>query len=611
MRRLLVASLALGCGTAAPVADDVDTAPDPDDTDVVPDDSEPDPLADGRTWGPVTELTLRVPIADPPEVALDLDREAVTQLFGDAAADIVLLSLDPIPLLESALDRIKSACGDDWRRDIPNPVFDCELTELGRSFRGRDGTWRTSPELSLVSILTTTPANADVDGTSIETLALIADTIGLGGGFGQILADSLEIGRTSEFLDTRAVAEGMRGGLLASHPAIPQDGRIPITLEDALTDLRTLGERLGPSGLHPGVIDPSVPTYGRVLADDFAMRASLVSNLRVLDGLDLDQGKDYIGLILDRTGPTFDDEVEFDFTDPARFGVRGLVDDPRIDLRFGAEENDRFIEACGGVATGRDCRNNQPGSPVGTRTVWTTQPWELEHAIGLAGRYKYGGLQGQHCYLGCSLVEIAIGRSQDPPGFARFNVLFSIGSPPEPQYAWELIDEVAQVRLHDGPGGVLAEGQGDVAFTLTDVPVGLTAEGIAEGIRPVLQAQNALMSDFLLGDFRKNSGPVDLYYRRSEDGQPTIYWVTPDEIDRPWRYARTGLYADPELTVKRSALSLPGSPDTTHEKWRPPPGDSVVYAEDEGGRLFRLVVIAQDLSSADAELTVLLQQEIR
>lgn len=582
-------------------SDDVDTdAPEP------PDETDSD---DGLDLGPPVEVTLRVPTADPPELRLDLDRAAVAELFGASAAEVVLLELDPIPLLTAALDQIKEACGTAWRRDVANPAYDCDLTALGRSFRGPDGTWRTSPELALIRILTMTPANADVDGTSIATLAGIADWLGLGGGFGQILSDSLKIARTEEFLDTRVVAEGLQATLLASHPALPTTGRIPVTLEDALTDLRTLGERLGPRGSHPGVIDPSVPTYGRVLGDDFAMRATVRSNLRVLDGLDLDVGKDYLGLVVDRTGPTYDDEVEFDFTDPERFDIVGVVDGPVIDLRFGVRENPRFVPACTGVTAGADCRTNLPGAPVGARTVWTTPAWELEHVIGRAGLVKYGGLRSQRCYIGCGFVEVAIGQGQDPGGFARFDVLLSIGDPPGPQYAWELIDEVAQVRLHDGPAGRIAEGQANVAFTLQDVPVGLTASGITTAVRPVLQGQNTLVSDFLLGDFRKNSGPVDLYWRRTEDGQPTLFFVADaDQGDRPRRYARPGLFADPALTTKVSSTTLPGAADTVREKWRPPLGDSVVYAEDDSGRTFRLDVIAEDLSAPDAEITVIVRE---
>jgi hypothetical protein len=590
----------------------------PEDDDLPPDDTEPsqppapDDTDDGPPLGPPVEVTLRVPTADPPEIRLDLDRDAVAELFGPAASEIVLLELDPMPLLTAALGQIKEACGTAWRRDVPRPTYDCALTELGRSFRGPDGTWRTSPELALIRILTMTPANADVDGTSIATLAGIADWLGLGGGFGQILSDSLAIARTEEFLDTEAVAQSLQATLLATHPAVNAAGRIPVTLEDALTDLRTLGERLGPSGAHPGVVDPSGPTYGRVLGDAFAMRAAVRSNLRVLDGLDLDVGKDYLGLVVDRTGPTWDDEVEFDFTDPSRFDIVGVVERPVLDLRFGVRENPRFVPACTGVAAGADCRRNLPGAPVGARTVWTTPAWEIEHVIGRAGLIKYGALRTQRCYLGCGFVEVSIGRAQDPAGFARFDVLLSIGDPPGPQYAWELIDEVAQVRLHDGPAGRIAEGAANVAFTLRDVPVGLTAAGITAAVRPVLQRQNTLVSDFLLGDFRKNSGPVDLYWQRTEDGQPTLFFVSDaDHGERPRSYARPGLFADARLREKVSATRLPGATDTTREKWRPPGGDSVVFAQDDGGRTFRLDVIADDLTAPDAEITVIVREVLR
>jgi hypothetical protein len=600
----LVLALA-ACGVPADDAVDADT--DVTGGDQQADSDTDDPFAG---WGPPTEVSLRLTEVTPPELVLDLDRAAVAELFGDSAKDVVLLDLDPLPMLTATLDRIKEACGTDWKRDKANPTYDCTLTELGRTFHGKDGTWRSSPEFALIRILTMTPANAEVSGTSLATLADIADFLGLGGGFAQILSDGLALPRTEEFLDTAPVAAAMRDNLLASHPAVRPDGFIPFTLEDALTDLATLGPRLGPAFPHPGITDPTSPTHGVVLGPDFTMHAAVRSNLRVLDGVDLSGGKGYLGVIVDETGPSFDDEVEFDFDDPSRFWIRGLTDTPTVDLRFQVQEHDRYVPSCGGVSRGRDCRTNLPGAPVGAGTVWTLDPWDLEWAIAAAGRIKYGGLRNEVCYLTCFSVDLAIGKDGDPAGFARFGVLLDIGSPPPAQYAWELIDEVAQVRVHDpGTGSVLPEGQADVAFTMTDVPVGITGRQAEDAVRPFLAAQRALISDYLLGDYRDDSDPVDLVYRRLDGGAPALVWVADGDTGRPWTYANPGLFADPELTVKASSLVVPGSTDTTHEKWVVRPGDTTLYAVDDQGTRYRLDVVAPDLTDPKAEISVVVRRE--
>lgn len=599
---------------AAPLALLLAACPDPgfDRPPTDKDDPDTDPVvvdtdtSDG--WALQQELTMRLTEIDPPRLVLDLDQQAVADLFGEQASEVVMLELDPVPLLTNTLNTIKSACGTDWQNDKANPVFDCSLTELGRTFVGPDGTWRSSPEFALIRILTMTPANSKVDGTSMETLAGIANFLNLGGGFTDILADTLDIPRTEEFLDTAPVAEAMRTNLLASHPAIGPNGFIPFTLEDALTDLATLGERLGPSGNHPGITDPSFVTEGRVFGDDFVMHAEVTSNLRVLDGADLSVGKDYISIIVDETGPTFDDEIEFDFTNPDRFYVAGIEDNPVVDLRFNMFESHRFVPSCGGTSSGADCRNNLPGNPVGIDSVWNLQPWLLEWAIAAGGQVKYSNLNNSVCYILCSFVEVTMGAGNDPGGFGRFNVLFSIGSPPPDQYAWELINEVAQVQLHRPfPGITIPEGDADVAFTMRDIPVGITGPEAAEAVRPFLAEQNDLISDFLLGDYKKNSGPVDFYYRRTEDGQPTLFWVSEDDVgdSRAWGYTDVGFFQDPELTIKLSSTVVSGSADTTHEKWRPRGGDQTVYARDDRGQVYKLDVIAEDLSDDRAELSIL------
>ena len=94
-----------------------------------------------------------------------MDRAQVTAVWP-RGPEILLLELDSTALLTNTLLAVKNSCGTQWQLDQPNPNHDCSLTALGQSYEGQDGTWQTSAEYSLVRILTMTPANARVQGTS-------------------------------------------------------------------------------------------------------------------------------------------------------------------------------------------------------------------------------------------------------------------------------------------------------------------------------------------------------------------------------------------------------------------------------------------------------------
>jgi len=282
----------------------------------------------------------------PPPLQLDLGPDDVADLLGPLADDLVLLELDPGVLLRAAVQRIRDACGDDWDRDEPS--YDCGATALGRTL-GPD--WQTTPEFAMVRLLTMTPGNAEPTGTSLQGVAGIADALSVGGGFGPVLADTLDKDIDRPAVGTTALVEAIRHGLLASHPQTTLDGRIPITLADALSDLATLGPRLGPMGDHPGVLDPGLSPFGRVLAEDFAMELTVASNLRILDGLDLSEGKGFL------VTSTAERPVDLDFVDPERFAIRGLVDEPTIDLRLALTESSERSVACAGDVA---CYGNPP-----------------------------------------------------------------------------------------------------------------------------------------------------------------------------------------------------------------------------------------------------------
>ena len=524
-------------------------------------------------------------------VRLDLDRTGVNEVIAPPIQrTLTLFELDPGASLRGILDQIKSACGTAWRLDEPDPGHDCDLTSLGQTFVGPDGRWQTSPEYSLVRILTLTPANVVVEGTSVEGLQGLADFLRLGGGFRQILADMLGLDRTEEIVSTANLAEALRTGLLAPHPATTADGKLPVTLFDAINDLAPFAETFGPVGDHPGIVDPRTPPRGALLTEDFLITIVAESNLRWLDGVDLDRGKEYISIVLDTLGPTFDDVLEFDFNDPARFIIAGLAETPTVDLRLSILENLEFITSCNGDDA---CQSNLPESPQ-PGFVWSTPGWEVEHIVARGALNQYQERRVRLCPGSCLLSEIDIGQDGQPGGWTEFRVLFNLGNPPLDQYVWGLIAEVAQVALHSPPAGSIAEGDANVEFTLQGIEVGMTADDIRRATRPSLQAQASDLSERLLGDFSRNNGRVDFYFRRGADGAAYVFFAAPED-PRPgeaYGYDRPGFYAEPSRTTLVSSLIIEGSGDDAHQKLRLPLGETVVYAEDEAGELYRLRFVA-------------------
>ncbi len=543
------------------------------------------------TWSSEVEYTLGIDDTVPQQLDLVLSKEEVADLLGPVADDVLLMELDSGPMLTSALTEIKNACGTSWQLPNSNPNHNCNQTALGQRFWGpADGTWRSSPEYAMVRILTMTPANSEVAGTSMSALQGIADFLSIGGGFGQILADSLSLGLTEEFLTTQYVRRSLQRNLLQTHPAMNGSDAIPVSLADALADMATLSSTFGPSGNHPGILDPNIPANSQILTDDFRMNISMRSNLRVLDGLDLSTDKDYLVTVVDQTGPTFQDPAEFDFNDPTMFSMSGIATNPRVDLSLKMFEHNGFVPAC----TGNGCKSNYPSSPVGAGTVWTLNPWDVEYIIADAGYERWGSFVNQESYYLLFFIWVAdvdIGIT-GPPGWADFSVLLDLGAPPPSQFVWELVNEVAQVNLHDNGYYSFPEGQADVSFTLHDIDIGITAREIEDAVRPYLQDQSGELADYLLGDYRKNSGPVDFFYRRASNGVPALYFVHADDREAGLSYdwQNPGFFSDEAMTQKVSNTTVGDMADQVHEKWVPPVGESIVFVEDDDGQRYRMRV---------------------
>ncbi|MCX4245349.1 hypothetical protein [Paraliomyxa miuraensis] len=548
----------------------------------------------GPPVGPEAMFELRLSETTPAPLTLQMNKEEVAELFGDRADEILLLELDSTPLLTNTLTAVRDACGLAWQFDDSDPNHDCSLTPLGQTFMGPDGTWQSSAEYAMVRLLTMTPANLDVSGTSSEGLQELADvlsvlTFGLVDDYSDILADALAIPRTQTVITTASLVAAFRDNFVASHPAVGPSGALGFTLGDALSNLTSLTDRYGPQDGHPGIVDPSFPVQGEVFGPDFKMIAEADSNLRLVEGVDADGGSDgpgkgYASIVVDQTGPTYEDELEFHFDDPERFRVEGLIEDLLIDMRFKLGEYPQFVPSCTGTTV---CHDNLPGAPTSPQSVWSRNRWDFEYLVTYAAYLDYQSLTASIAYL-LGSAEVNIGQGGNPPGWVEYYVLLDLGNPPEDQYIWETILEVAQVRLHDSGFSTFPEGV-ELAFTVEDIPCGLTGSEAAEAVRPYLQEQASVISDFLLGNYKEDNDPVDFYYRRAEDGVAYVYFTaTNDRAEGvPYAYATPGFFHDASLTDKASSTSIAGVDDEDHEKLALPAGESHFYFEDDQGERYR------------------------
>ncbi len=575
-------------------------------------------------WSAEETYFLRIRAGDErPTVLMELDKEGVNEVINeDIQREIVLTELDPTILLENTLDEIKAACGTEWRSK-DSPTYNCDLTALGRSFVGPDGTWRTSPEYAMVRLLTMTPKNANVEGTSIGEMKSLADGINalpligsFAGDFGDILAETLDIGVHQEVLGTAEVAIALRDGFVGTHPYTTRNPPnsliplLPVTLYDAMNNLSPMGVSMGPDAAsgHPGVMDPSSPPFAEVIDEDtFRMIVEGTSNLVWHDGIDLSAGsKDYIATVVDTIGPAFDDVVEFDFGDPNRFQIEGLVPNPVADLTFTLYESPDFVNAC---VNDDACKNSLPGMPRNNASVWSYDPWLLESIFAAGGYLTYNTRVANVCYpfsiLGGCPATIHLGQNGDPPGWSEFSVLFNLGNPPDPQYVWEMLTEVAQVVQHENVTPTpIPEGAATVKFTVQDVPAGVSAESLRTEISSYLADQASLLADRLLGDYFANNGAVDFFYRRGNDGQRALYFVHPDDpLPQTYNYDTVGFYSSPDLGASNrvSTTTIAGSGDSVHEKLAITAGTQTVYLADDTGGTYRLRIEANNDSD---EITV-------
>ncbi|MCY0986209.1 acetyltransferase [Nannocystis sp. ILAH1] len=459
---------------------------------------------------------------------------------------------------------------------------------------------------NLRRLLNMNPDNVDLEGTKLEELIALSASVGVPPA--RALAALMQIGVTDDAIPPKVVSETFLDELLGSHPAAQTrkgavdadhpDGlwpiaarSLPITLGDIVYAFESLPDRFGPASLDPD--DPNALVHpGFVLAasgiteDAFTMYVRVNLNALPYKGVDLTTN--YVASVNSTASQIH--EV-FDFSDPDWIRVEGLSKDLTIsEMTVRVLEDDTFVP-------GGDAREPLP---TGNSPAWDLPPWLFERLIAeMARRRTVEGI-GPHCdeyKLGTDVV--AFEACVDATGWTEMTTFTDVGNPPPPAYLWDLLSEVAQVRLHDGG---LAEGDADVEFTLTDIVIPLDQAAIVKQIKANLERNPEALIGITEQLNDNADGDADFYYFKPApaaggEGGDYLFFVTEADLRkdgdglpaRPYEYERPGFFADPELTDKRSSKAdIEG--DTTHEKVRVAPGD-VLYVEDDDRRRYRITVL--------------------
>lgn len=450
-------------------------------------------------------------------------------------------------------------------------------------------------------LLTMTADNVKLEGTKLEDMIALAGAVGLPPA--RVLAAIMQTGVTDRAIPFDVVADVFLELLLGSHPNAQvrkgpidkdhPDGlypikpkSLPITLGDVVYNFESLPTRFGPVGEHPGfVIAATGITKGE---DAFVMRVRVNLNALPYKGVDLTSS--FVASV-----NSTDSQIEhvFDFKDPDWMRIEGLKDTLEIaEMTVRILENDAFIP--GG--------NAKDPAPLGNSPAWDLPDWEFERIIIEMARRRTATI-GPHCDTyelgtGVKAFEACV----DDGGWAEMTTFTDIGNPPPPAYFWDVLSEVAQVRLHDpaAPGDApIAEGDADVEFTLKNIQIPLDEAKILDGIKENLAANPGALADIteLLND--NSDGDADFYYYRPTAAavdDDYLYFVTADDLRtdadgepvRPYNYAHPGFYADADLKKKLSRTTAIDG-DDTHEKLRVSPGQ-VVFVEDDAGHVFQIGV---------------------
>lgn len=558
-------------------------------------------------------ITLRAPTPNAGGTDLVLDKAALVSLLP-STADQQAIEMVRVPLRPAIIAALRA---------IRDPVAS-----------GLDTSAWGAAEWNLWKLLNMTPDNADLRGTSVEKLLALADAVGIPKA--RVLADVFDIDVLTTFVDESFLADVLLDQLVASHPNM-KDGSgtvivddvgqvaVALTLYDALQNLTTLAPRFGRcsgsafanqlaspacSGAHPGFLTGTSSSV--VFEPGFLLTVPVTSNLTQYDGISVAGSTSVPGVTKDYLFRLEGSQVlEFDFTSD-RFSVVGLVDEPEVDLSFVITENATSAcstQPCLDAGTTRTAGADpaRSGFYRGDSAAWTVPPYEVEHVVAEVGYRslwnKFAASYQRTFGYDAGSIDDAATIAWDR-GWVTITTSGGIGEPPPPLYAWDLLHEVAQVRMHDG---AIAEGAATTRFTLEQLPIGLTADQLVDKMRPTLQAKQAELSDRLIGTGGLAASGVDLYYVPATTGGGLFFFRAAGDAPSTYAYSKPGMFADAALATKLSTTAaLPGTTDTAHEKLAVGAAGQTFYfrAPDAQGveHTHRLVVVAVDATSVSVRI---------
>lgn len=468
-------------------------------------------------------------------------------------------------------------------------------------------------EANMIKLLNMTPDTADLRGTNMEELTELAPKVGFAAP--EVLAQAAGIQPDDPFLTDSALTAALLENVISTHPnarwrrgrVTPEhpDGKhpvpfgfLPVTLEDAASDMESGTRRFGPydqdGQFHPGFLTGTVKA--QLLRDDFAMTIKASTNALPFKGIDLSHAS--VGSV-----PSIGNDAGqlFDFSDPEWITIEGLNEDLKIErLGFQILEHPEFLDPGVGPMP----------LPWGNSPVWRAPKWTLERVVADATLQLFATRLYEEAYF--------LGDSPDPlftvaidDGWLEIVTKGNIGSPPIPLYMWDFMVQVMQVRLHDGPDptqpevGAIPEGEANVRFDLHDVELGVTVDQITEAIKRNLEEDPTGLISAASLILDQSYGAPDIYYYRprpSGDVDPGdwLFYIVEDDIPlddngdpvrEPANYQRPGFYSDADLSDKVSSTEAVDG-DTVHEKVRVQLGD-VLYTGDDTGNVYRLEVGAK------------------
>jgi hypothetical protein len=477
-------------------------------------------------------------------------------------------------------------------------------------------------EKNMVRLLQMTPDTARLQGTSMEEMLNIAPRIGLS--TAQVLADAMGINTEQFFLPLGRAKEAILQNVIRTHPnavtrlgpkapgnpegiyAVPE-GHLPVTLEDAASDFQSLTEKFGAYNkdgvYHPGFVAGEVTSS--ILLPNFSMTVKANPNALPFKGVDGTRGA--IGSV---NSIGNDRRALFDFSDPGWIKIEGLREGTlQIDkLTFQITESPRFLRA----------GNSPLPAPYGNGVAWLEAPWTFERVVLDGALREYGARNYSREYFFGSNTDPLV-KMEIVDGWLTVETAADLGSPPPPLYIADMLLEAAQVRLHDGPDAAnpdqnrLAEGAASLRFSLSNIPIGITADRIRAAIQSNLEADPTGLIDVASQLFDNGSGEPDFFYvRAEEDNAPEqrgdwLFFVGPNDMGRNSdgtpkrdyaRYSRIGFFADRDLGNKISTKTIING-DDGRDKVRIDPDDPerrTVYYQDDDAAVFE--VTAQRKPSA-------------